>query len=94
MLAETGLVGGLCSAAFLILLFRLGFSNLERSRGASEAFLYAGALTACSGLLLHSWVDFNFHIPANALLFFLIASLAVLPRREAAGGVPLDPTKT
>ncbi len=94
MLAETGLVGALCSAAFLILLFRLGFSNLERSQGASEAFLYAGALVSCSGLLLHSWVDFNFHIPANALLFFLIASLAVLPRREAAGGVPLDPTKT
>jgi hypothetical protein len=31
---------------------------------------------ACSGFLVHSFVDFNLHIPANALLFFLMAHLA------------------
>ena len=31
---------------------------------------------ACSGFLVHSLVDFNLHIPANALLFLLTAHLA------------------
>jgi hypothetical protein len=31
---------------------------------------------ACSGFLVHSLVDFNLHIPSNALLFFLMAHLA------------------
>jgi len=30
----------------------------------------------CTGFLVHSLVDFNLHIPANALLFFLLANLA------------------
>ena len=33
--------------------------------------LHAGAIMAVSGLLLHSLVDFNLQIPANALLFLL-----------------------
>jgi hypothetical protein len=31
---------------------------------------------ACTGFLVHSLVDFNLHIPSNALLFFLMAHLA------------------
>jgi hypothetical protein len=38
--------------------------------------LHAGAITAVSGLLLHSFVDFNLQIPSNALLFLLMAYLA------------------
>jgi fumarate reductase subunit D len=28
------------------------------------------------GLLVHSFVDFNLHIPANALLFYVMAGMA------------------
>lgn len=39
-----------------------------------RAFL-AGAVVAISILLVHSWFDFNLHIPANALLFATILGL-------------------
>ena len=38
--------------------------------------LHVSGLVACIGILVHSFVDFNLHIPANALLFFLTAVLA------------------
>jgi len=34
---------------------------------------------ACFGLLIHATVDFNFHIPSNALIFLLQAALATSP---------------
>jgi hypothetical protein len=40
--------------------------------------LRAGAIVAVSGLLLHSMVDYNLHVPANALLFLLQVHLATL----------------
>ena len=76
MLAETGLIGALCSLAFIVLLFRSALANLQLDKNCFLQAVRAGTLVACSGLLLHSLVDFNFHIPSNALLFFLLASLA------------------
>ena len=47
-----------------------------QNRVIFRAPLHAGAITALCGLLLHSLVDFNLHIPSNALLFLLQAHLA------------------
>lgn len=76
MLAETGLIGALFSLAFIVLLFRFSLANLQSDRDSFTLAVRMGALVACSGLLLHSLVDFNLHIPSNALLFLLLASLA------------------
>lgn len=70
-LAETGLLGGLCGAGFLIVLFREAKRNFEADQGHFSRALHAGAIAAACGLLLHSFVDFNLHIPSNALLFLL-----------------------
>lgn len=75
-LAETGLPGGLCGVAFLFLLFREALSRLEEKQSPFSLALHAGGLVACAGLLVHSFVDFNLHIPSNALLFLLQAFLA------------------
>ncbi len=79
LLAETGLLGGLCGAAFLWVFYR----EARRSFGAEQSHfsrgLHAGAIIAVSGLLLHSLVDFNLHIPSNALLFVLQAFIATSP---------------
>jgi O-antigen ligase len=88
-LAETGAIGGLCGLAFLISLFWMAWKNLS-AEGDPRSFAYhAGALVACLGLLVHAGVDFNFHIPSNALIFLLQAALATsvfpvtpLPRRN------------
>jgi O-antigen ligase len=87
MLAETGLIGALCSLAFIVLLFRFALVNLQSDQSRFLLAVRAGALVACSGLLLHSLVDFNFHIPSNALLFFLLAALAT------GGSNPETPAK-
>ncbi len=76
LLAETGIVGGLCALAFVVLLFRRALASLQSDQSAFILAARTGALVACSGLLLHSLVDFNLHIPSNALLFALLASLA------------------
>lgn len=75
-LAETGMLGGLCCAWFLGVLFS---ESLKRSRLLNDSFagaLQLSGLIACIGFLVHSLVDFNLHIPSNAFLFFLMAHLA------------------
>jgi O-antigen ligase len=79
ILADTGIFGGFCCVAFLWILFREARRNFELEQGHFSRALHAGAITAVSGLLLHSFVDFNLHIPSNALLFLLQAYLASSP---------------
>ena len=75
-LAETGLIGGLCGLAFLLLLFWIGWRTIAGERDSVSLAYHCGALAACLGLLAHGSVDFNFHIPSNALIFLLQATLA------------------
>jgi O-antigen ligase len=84
ILAETGILGGLCCAAFLWILFREARKNFEAEQGHFSRALHAGAITAVAGLLLHSFVDFNLHIPSNALLFLLQVNLATSPALPSA----------
>ena len=75
-LAETGTVGGLCCLWFLGVLFVESVRRLSRADQSFSAALHLSGLVGCCGFLVHSSVDFNLHIPANALLFFLMAHLA------------------
>ena len=75
-LAETGSIGGLCGLVFLVFLFWTSWKILK-VEGDPRSFAYhTGALVACLGLLVHAGVDFNFHIPSNALIFLLQSALA------------------
>jgi putative inorganic carbon (HCO3(-)) transporter len=75
-LAETGLVGGLCGLIFLIILFWNSWRILNTEDDPRSFAYHTGALVACLGLLVHAGVDFNFHIPSNALFFLFQAALA------------------
>ena len=79
VLAETGVIGGLCGLAFLALLAWTGWKNIVAEKELMNLAYHAGALVACFGLLIHATVDFNFHIPSNALIFLLQAALATSP---------------
>ncbi len=104
LLAETGLIGGLCMVGFVALFSWRGLSNLRRANNPVCRSLYSGALVACAGLMVHSMVDFNFHIPSNALLFLLLAAMATTGLTEARRSFPqasvptkdflLDPNET
>ena len=75
-LAETGLIGGGLCAAFLVLLFYEAWARLAEAKNTLDLAFHIGALAGCCGMLIHSLVDFNLHIPSNALLFLLEAGLA------------------
>jgi O-antigen ligase len=87
LLAEMGILGGLCGLAFLWILIRHARESFTAGQGHFSRAVHAGAITALCGLLLHSMVDFNLHIPSNVLLFLLNAHLATttpLPSQGAA----------
>jgi O-antigen ligase len=87
-LAETGIAGGLCCAAFLGILYFVSLRQLLQRDKPFAAALHLSGLVGCSGFLVHSLVDFNLHIPSNAILFFLMAHLAtgaVIPSPSADG---------
>jgi O-antigen ligase len=75
-LAETGIAGGLCCAWFLAVLLAESLKRLRQLINSFTGALQLSGLVACCGFLVHSLVDFNLHIPSNALLFFLMAHLA------------------
>jgi O-antigen ligase len=87
MLAEMGIAGGLCGLAFLVMLFRESRRRLAQEQSAFSQAIHTSGIVACAGLLVHGLVDFNFHIPANGLLFLLQAAVVLSPvihRRQRA----------
>jgi O-antigen ligase len=79
VLSDTGVMGGLCGLAFLVMLAWAGWKNIVAEKEVMNLAYHTGALVACFGLLVHATVDFNFHIPSNALVFLLQAALATSP---------------
>ena len=77
-LADTGITGGLLCAWFLGVLFFTALRQLFQPNKPFAAALHLSGLAACTGFLVHSLVDFNLHIPGNALLFFVMANLATV----------------
>lgn len=80
--AETGLVGfGLLAGLVLLAIWRIArLWRLHESR-LNRGMAFGAAMAVCA-FLVHSWVDFNLQIPANALYFSVILALvwALVPR--------------
>jgi hypothetical protein len=38
-------------------------------------------MLGCTGILIHSFVDFNLQIPANAALFYVLCVVATIEQR-------------
>lgn len=85
-LAETGVLGGLCCAWFLGVLLVNSLKGIQELGTSFGSVLNLSGLVGCSGILVHSLVDFNLHIPANALLFFVSARLANTRYQQDAQG--------
>lgn len=78
VLAETGLLGAACVVTFLGLYAIRGWDSFQqRPRHAATR---AAAFVGTVGFLAHSVLDFEFHIPANCYLFFLLAGMVCAAR--------------
>ena len=74
--AEMGLVGAVLILSALALFFRLAFQDLRHGSRSESGWIRLGAAIGCCGMLVHSFFDFNLHIPANAAWFAILAGLA------------------
>jgi len=84
-LAELGIVGFALILIALFLFLRKVF--FEHSVGSAAVhWVGTGAAVGCCGLLVHSFSDFNLHIPANAAWFAFAAGLATASRPIAKRG--------
>jgi hypothetical protein len=106
LLAEYGVVGTSLFAIFLGMHLGNGWKNFrrlgpERVAGSSHVLsdnfaLNLGAICAVSAYIVHSFVDFNLHIPANVLLlafvFGLLANAGM--QRPTESSAPASPVLT
>lgn len=78
-LAETGLIGVALAGWVLIAAGRHGWSNVQRTAGTATGALLVAMAAACIGFMVHGWLDFNFHVPANAANFAAIGAILARP---------------
>lgn len=81
ILADAGIVGGVLALTFILLLFGRGFAAAQTHDRRKRAIVL-GALTGCFAIAVHSFVEFNLQITANAQLFLALAALATPARRK------------
>lgn len=81
LLAETGVVGFAVMLWFLISVFRPARPKIRNWPSDINGAVTLSAVIGIAGILIHSFVDFNLEIPANALLFFSLCAIAALPPR-------------
>lgn len=74
-LAETGIAMAAVIAWLVAAVFRKGMARLY-SPSRLQSGIALGAMGGLVAILVHSVFDFNLHIPANALLFTVLAALA------------------
>jgi O-antigen ligase len=82
LLVEMGALGALIVFWFLLQAFLAGLQKLRGESMGVNGALALATMLACTGILVHSFVDFNLQIPANAALFCVFATLA------ASGSLP------
>ncbi len=80
-LVEMGLPGLLIMIWFVTALYRNALRKLEDWPSNINGSVALAALLAVTGILVHSFVDFNLQIPANAALFYALAVIAAMEPR-------------
>ncbi|MCU1289304.1 MAG: rane protein of unknown function [Acidobacteria bacterium] len=79
ILADAGIVGFACVAAFIYLLFKYSLSAIEAAAdNVYRKSAARGALAGCFGILIHSFFDFPLRTPANAFFFLLLTVIATV----------------
>jgi O-antigen ligase len=81
LLVEMGALGFASMVWFLIVVYRRGISKITNWPEDKNGAVALAALLGVTGVLVHSLVDFNLHIPANAALFYVLCAIAAMEPR-------------
>jgi O-antigen ligase len=83
LLAETGLAGFAILIWFLVVVFRSSIKKLKEGANDVNALAALAAILGITGILIHSLMDFNLQIPANAAFFYSLCTMAALQHQFA-----------
>jgi len=98
LLTDTGILGFAVGIWFLMAALRPAIRKARTWSGDVNGAVALAALLGISGILVHSFVDFNLQIPANAMLFYVLCAIAAAdtrfrnPRREHRMHSPVEVT--
>lgn len=79
LLAETGLAGFGIMVWFLVLAYRRALPKIGNWMTDVNGAVTLACTISFTGILVHSLVDFNLQIPANAALFYVFCTIAAAP---------------
>lgn len=81
VLAESGIIGFAIMLWFLVITVRNALRKCPKWSSNLNGAVAVAALLGISGILVHSLVDFNMQIPANAALFYSLCTVAAMEPR-------------
>ena len=90
LLIELGAAGFITMIWFLWLVFRIGSKKLRNWPADINGAGALAALLGVTGILVHSLVDFNLQVPANAALFYVLCTIATMEPRFGSFRPPGD----
>jgi O-antigen ligase len=90
LLVEMGAAGFAIFLWFLVALFRSALRKINHPQSATNAAVTLAALLGMSGILVHSFVDFNLQIPANAAMFYVLCVIAAMEPCSSRNHGPHD----
>ncbi|HKS73369.1 MAG TPA: O-antigen ligase family protein [Terriglobales bacterium] len=81
LLTDMGALGFAAMLWLLFVVYRNGFEKLRGWPNDTNSTISLAALLGVTGILVHSFVDFNLQIPANAALFYVLCTVAAMEPR-------------
>jgi len=66
---------------FLLTVYRYTLKKLRAGSSEVDAGVTLATGLGIAGILVHSFVDFNLHVPANAALFYVLCVVAAMEPR-------------
>jgi len=78
LLIEQGIVGFSLLGIVIFTSIRTALSSIKEERDVKKNAFAIASLLGISGLMVHSFLDFNFQIPSNSLYFFTLLAVACM----------------
>jgi O-antigen ligase len=81
LLVEMGGLGFATMLCFLVIVYYRASKKLKNWTVDTNGAVGLAAILSITGILVHSFLDFNLQIPANAALFYVLCTLAAMEPR-------------